>query len=783
MRFSLAATAVFFSIFSHPSEAHSVQRNPLNYITLVDSPTLHTPSSRVHAHTSFDLSFFLHDVKDKIRIVLEPNRDVLSDTATIHHLAPDGTIRYEEKIDRSQHKIYKGHAYLQHPHHSEWLNTGWARVTVFQDGRDPLFEGTFKVNGDQHHIQRASTYRQTRLAEDPLLPRAGDDYMIVWRDSDVVPDLLRSLELKRDSIGGSSSCSSNLLDFNARVDHPVHMGWDIRELDSTDPQSIFGRQTDTTTGGNGAVANLTSTIGSSEGCPTARKVALIGIATDCTYTALFDSKSNVTTNVINIVNQASQVYEDTFNISLGIQNLTISDGECPGSPPAGSQWNQQCSSSVTITDRLVLFSKWRGQFNDTNAYWTLLSTCNTEAAVGLAWLGQLCKQGSEPNGNDTTAGANVVIRTNTEWQVFAHETGHTFGAYHDCVETTCADGTYTAQQCCPLNSNACDADGKYIMNPSTSSGITQFSPCTVGNICSAMQRNSINSECLSDNKNVVTISGSQCGNGIVEQGEECDCGGETGCKDNPCCNASTCKFTTNSVCDPGNEDCCTDQCQFASSGTTCRASTGSCDPAEMCSGSSGDCPEDNKAEDGTKCGADGDGLKCASGQCTSRDLQCQTLVGSLIQNDDTTACNEDTCVVRCKSSTSSLACYDYQQYFLDGTPCDGSGKCQNGKCKGASTTDKIATFFRDNKEVVIPVASAVGGLILVAIASCCCTCIRRRRRRNRIGAGIRPNGPRMPRPNGQAGWRNKPSNHSSFEQQQMWQQPPPPARFATERYA
>ncbi|KAI1432367.1 zinc metalloprotease mde10 [Xylaria sp. CBS 124048] len=731
MHFSLTTFVALLGTFARDSHAHSLKRNPLNYITRVDNPILHTPSNRVHAHTSFDVSFLLHEEQEKVRISLEPNHDVLSEDATIQHLRPDGTISHDEKIDRREHRIYKGHAFLQHPHHSEWLNAGWARIAVLRDGPHPLFEGTFRVHGIYHHIQRASTYRRTRLDEDPDAPLAADDYMILWRDSDISPDSYApGQELKRELGENSSVCASDLLDFNNQLDHPVHLGLDLRDLTSIDPSGIFRRQSDQIPGGTGGGPDLANSIGSTQGCPTSRKVALVGIATDCTYTAQFDSKANVTQNIINMVNMASAVYESTFNISLGIRNLTISDAECPGTPPAGSQWNQPCSSSVTINNRLDLFSSWRGQFHDNNAYWTLMSTCATDAAVGLAWLGQLCTQGALANGNDTTAGANVVVRTNTEWQVFAHETGHTFGAYHDCTSTTCVDGTRSQNQCCPLNSSTCNAGGTFIMNPSTGPGITQFSQCSVGNICSAMARNSVNSECLSDNKNVVTITGSQCGNGIVEKGEDCDCGGEVGCNNNPCCDPNTCKFTTNSICDPANEECCTAQCQFASNGTVCRTSTGTCDPQETCSGTSAACPSDLKAPDGQTCGASGSGLKCASGQCTSRDLQCQTQLSSLSSSNSITACDGNTCVVRCKTpDLPPGTCDGIQSNFLDGTPCEEGGHCDNGVCKGSSIWDKIKGFFRDNKEIVIPVASVVGGLVLIAIIGCCCSCFSRRRMR------------------------------------------------------
>lgn len=213
------------------------------------------------------------------------------------------------------------------------------------------------------------------------------------------------------------------------------------------------------------------------------------------------------------------------------------------------------------------------------------------------------------------------------------------------------------------------------MNPSTSFGITSFSPCSIGNICSAMGRNSVKTSCFSNNRGVTTISGRQCGNGIVEEGEDCDCGGPQGCGNNACCDAATCKFKAGAVCDPSNEDCCTGQCQLASASTVCRASTGVCDPAETCSGTSPYCPADKTAPDGQGCGG---GLKCASGQCTSRDRQCKTVMGSYTQGNDTYACDSMSCSLSCASPEFGLGvCYGLQQNFLDGTECGGGGHCQN----------------------------------------------------------------------------------------------------------
>ncbi|XMA13245.1 hypothetical protein WAI453_006036 [Rhynchosporium graminicola] len=612
---------------------------------------------------------------------------------------------------------------------------------VQQDGTEPLFEGAFRVDGDHHHVQTRTHYMQTRHAKDPIPEAKDKEYMVVWRDSDVAADSFMDSgghahgELKR-GLGQDGSCSAEVLSFNTQTDHPIYTGMGNRDDDfgSTYTKKLFGRQIDGQTVGNSAGVNLASTIGNSAGCPSTRKVALVGVATDCTYTSDFNSTSSARSNIISVMNMASVQYEDSFNITLGLRNLTISDAVCPGTPTSTAPWNIGCSDSVNIQDRLNLFSAWRGQRPDNNAYWTLLSKCATGSAVGLAWLGQACvatsQVASSSSGNETVSGANVVVRTSTEWQVIAHETGHTFGAVHDCNSATCNDGrTAASQQCCPLSAQTCDAGAQFIMNPSTGPNIQKFSPCTIGNICNAIGRNSVKTSCLTANKDVTTISGSQCGNGIVESGEDCDCGGSAGCGDNKCCDAATCKFKQRAVCDPSNEDCCTGSCQFASNGTVCRGSTGTCDPQETCSGTSSTCPADATAPDGTSCGISGGGLSCASGQCTSRDLQCKTLMGSFTQENDTYACSPSGCQISCASPEfGSNVCYKMQQNFLEGTPCGGGGKCILGSCQGSSVGKEITSWIAKNQTLVIGIAAAIGGLVVLAMLSCCVSRCRQRRR-------------------------------------------------------
>lgn len=254
-----------------------------------------------------------------------------------------------------------------------------------------------------------------------------------------------------------------------------------------------------------------------------------------------------------------------------------------------------------------------------------------------------------------------------------------------------------------------------------------------------MGRNSVKSSCLTNNKGVTTITGQQCGNGIVEEGEDCDCGGTSGCGSNPCCDATTCKFKSGAVCDDSNEDCC-QNCQMAAASVVCRASTGVCDPQETCTGTNAYCPADVTTPDGDSCGS---GLTCASGQCTSRDLQCKTVMGSYTTGNDTYACDSSSCSLSCASPEFGRGvCYSLQQNFLDGTTCGGGGKCSNGVCKGSSFGKEVKSWIDEHKGIFIGVSAGLGALLLLCIlTSCIRSCKRRRARKRMIAAGGVPRWP------------------------------------------
>lgn len=129
--------------------------------------------------------------------------------------------------------------------------------------------------------------------------------------------------------------------------------------------------------------------------------------------------------------------------------------------------------------------------------------------------------------------------------------------------------------------------------------------------------------CLMNRPNQVTGHQRNCGNRIVEEGEDCDCGTIDECQEiDPCCDPITCKLTKDSECASG--PCC-DNCHLRHRGVVCRDATNECDLPEYCTGDVGLCPDDVHKKNGNRC-ASNTGY-CFNGQCPTLNAQCEQIWG------------------------------------------------------------------------------------------------------------------------------------------------------------
>ncbi|PIK57918.1 ADAM10 metallopeptidase [Apostichopus japonicus] len=211
-----------------------------------------------------------------------------------------------------------------------------------------------------------------------------------------------------------------------------------------------------------------------------------------------------------------------------------------------------------------------------------------DGVLGLAWVGSpesktsggICeKHKTFSGGVSQSLNTGIVtiqnygstVPSKVSYITFAHELGHNYGSPHD----------YPAI-CKPGESTSTRNEGNYIMYPSATSGDkpnnNKFSPCSKENMTNVLQEKAT---CFVESGRPV------CGNRIVEGDEECDCGYEEQCLDDPCCHArpnngslpsTACKLKIiqgiKAECSPSVGPCCGSNCLYvaASANETCSGS-------------------------------------------------------------------------------------------------------------------------------------------------------------------------------------------------------------------
>ncbi|XP_035506080.2 disintegrin and metalloproteinase domain-containing protein 19 isoform X2 [Scophthalmus maximus] len=220
--------------------------------------------------------------------------------------------------------------------------------------------------------------------------------------------------------------------------------------------------------------------------------------------------------------------------------------------------------------------------------------------IGLAPLKAMCSDYQSGGVNTDHSESAVGVAA-----TMAHEMGHNFGMSHDSAG------------CCQARAE----DGGCIMAAATGHPFPRvFNGCNEKELKSYLS--SGGGKCLFNLPNTRAMYGGQrCGNGYLEDGEECDCGEEEECT-SPCCNASNCTLKAGAECAHG---ICCDNCKLKSPGVLCRAPSGACDLPEYCDGKAESCPANFYLVDGTTCA--GRQAYCYTGMCLTLEQQCLSLWG------------------------------------------------------------------------------------------------------------------------------------------------------------
>ncbi|XP_019622694.1 PREDICTED: disintegrin and metalloproteinase domain-containing protein 10-like isoform X1 [Branchiostoma belcheri] len=289
-----------------------------------------------------------------------------------------------------------------------------------------------------------------------------------------------------------------------------------------------------------------------------------------------------------------------------------------------------------------------------------------DGVLGLAWVGSasgssggICENYKKySDGKYKSLNTGIVTIHNygsrvppkVSYITFAHEVGHNFGSPHDTKD--CAPG---------------GEDGNFIMYARATSGDktnnNKFSACSKGSIYRVLDAKIVGSSstsCFTETNAAI------CGNGIVEEGEECDCGYQDHCErtgEDNCCvpagNPNPCKLKPGKQCSPSQGPCCTSTCIPKPTSVRCSKES-ECSDAANCDGTNPQCPSPQAKGNKTECN---NGRQvcwsgiCQGSICEKFDLEECTCSLNDAENNRQELChlccqvpgNPDTC----KSSNSS----------------------------------------------------------------------------------------------------------------------------------
>ncbi|XP_067323581.1 disintegrin and metalloproteinase domain-containing protein 21-like [Anolis sagrei] len=294
----------------------------------------------------------------------------------------------------------------------------------------------------------------------------------------------------------------------------------------------------------------------------------------------FDRNETVLLWHVLIVFHIAISFYDPLSLELSLVGLEI--------------WTERNLITINFSpqDTLTAFSDWRRR--------SLLPRLQNDAAHlfvlqafhpihGVAFIQTIC--------GDNAAGLSYFISRNLFYFsiTLAHEIGHNLGMLHDEKDCHCERGA------CIMS------EFQYLTD--------QFSNCSYRDYFEMR-----NSPCLLIPPNEMLHKLRYCGNKVVEDGEQCDCGSEAECESDPCCQ-SNCELRSGATCAFGS---CCKNCQYAPARSICRRNISVCDLPEYCHGTSEWCPEDVYVQDGAPCR---DGAYCYDGNCTTHDRQCKIIFG------------------------------------------------------------------------------------------------------------------------------------------------------------
>lgn len=366
--------------------------------------------------------------------------------------------------------------------------------------------------------------------------------------------------------------------------------------------------------------------------------------------------ANGLTNALAVIAVAKQFFEDglTPATTLVMTHFTQYIQDPFTFPPPNP------NGEIEVDSLLSAFRAWEVTQGVPRDAAVLLSGRDFQNSVtGYAGVGTMCYSASSHaiiQHTFTTAQNGVIV---------AHYLGHMVGMNHDSVGNTCPPSGYVMAA---------------VTQGSTA---TQFSQCSQDYYASWLS--STGGTCMDNAQTEST--GERCGDGIVQQGEECDCG--VNCDLDLCCNGNSCVLTDGAVCSALEPCCDSATCQPQPKGHECAPPQRECNLGGICQGPANTCfityaPPLTMCHDGFRAA----GGTCWNGTCHSSASQCSAFGKqfSTTLSDCSAQLELETCGrLQCATSSSGDPCYFYNApegplTFEDGITCHAGSLCIQGVC-------------------------------------------------------------------------------------------------------
>ncbi|XP_077993922.1 disintegrin and metalloproteinase domain-containing protein 10-like [Glandiceps talaboti] len=498
---------------------------------------------------------------------------------------------------------------------------------------DGVFDGVIKTREEVYHMEPVGRFLNTTVNFHSVIYKDTD---IQWNNirtktakniKDKFQKKLRAIQMSTMPIDNEKEENifhlfeqniSNLKNGEEKFDSFLDLTSEQRK--KLYRHDYMGSHGNMTTHGNTTSRHTRSAMTNSE----IMKTCLIYLVADHTfYQDVAGSNSAAAlSEMAYIIQEADSVYRATdFNGDGKGDNIGFSIAGVTIFTHATSKYYKLSDIRMPTEDILNKFSEY-----NFNGYCLGILFTNRDfsgGVLGLAWIGYstwsgpaggICQPRVLVTSDYKRRSMNTVVVTLRNYggripqRVTAvsvmHEIGHSFGAQHDPFTPECSPG---------------GVYGNYLMYSFATEGNKPnnrvFSECSKARISPVIM--------VKGRRCLQVYEGPQCGNRVVEDGEECDCGTAVECFfTDSCCtpkggqaNSVECTPKAGAQCSPKQSVCCSDDCNVIPSDVNyqCKPRT-ECTEPSYCNGIDGSCPVESLHPNGSVC--DDNYGRCFNGECT-----------------------------------------------------------------------------------------------------------------------------------------------------------------------